>query len=236
MIGAYFVVLVRRIDPRPEDNPDGNIEEGAGDQGVYSPWSWWPLAIAAAAATVFLGLAIGWWMVYVGSALGMVALVGWVFEFSRGQHAHWPRPQRRRRPSRSGGAPSRPDPVPRPGDRQDRRVTTPDAVVVVPADRASRRTRDRLRSRTRPPLLVPAVGGPGDLRGHAGRGARAPAARPGRLREPAAGSTAAWWPTGTASRSAGAPSSPTGLRGLLRVPACRGRAAARTGTTRASGR
>ena len=88
MIGTYFVVLVRRIDPRPEDNPDGDIEDGAGDQGVYSPWSWWPLAIAAAAALVFLGLAIGWWLVYVGAALGMVALVGWVFEFSRGQHAH----------------------------------------------------------------------------------------------------------------------------------------------------
>ncbi|WP_298456943.1 cytochrome c oxidase subunit 4 [uncultured Cellulomonas sp.] len=88
MIGAYFAMLVRRIDARPEDNPDGTIEEGAGDQGVYSPWSWWPLMIAAAAAIVFLGLAVGWWLVYVGSALGMLALVGWVFEFSRGQHAH----------------------------------------------------------------------------------------------------------------------------------------------------
>jgi hypothetical protein len=88
MIGAYFVVVARRIDPRPEDNPDGNIEDGAGDQGVYSPWSWWPLAIAAAAAVVFLGMAVGWWLVYVGAAFGMVALVGWVFEFSRGQHAH----------------------------------------------------------------------------------------------------------------------------------------------------
>ncbi|GAA2722743.1 cytochrome c oxidase subunit 4 [Cellulomonas aerilata] len=88
MIGAYFAVLARRIDARPEDNPEGNIEEGAGDQGVYSPWSWWPLAIASAAALVFLGMAVGWWMVYVGAALGMIALVGWVFEFSRGQHAH----------------------------------------------------------------------------------------------------------------------------------------------------
>ena len=88
MIGAYFGVVARRIDPRPEDNPEGTIEEGAGDQGIYSPWSWWPLMIAAAAALVFLGLAVGWWLVYVGSALGMLALVGWVFEFSRGQHAH----------------------------------------------------------------------------------------------------------------------------------------------------
>ena len=88
MIGAYFMVLVRRIDPRPEDNPGAAIEEGSGDQGVYSPWSWWPLAVAAAAGVVFLGLAVGWWMVYVGSALGMLALVGLILEFSRGQHAH----------------------------------------------------------------------------------------------------------------------------------------------------
>ena len=88
MIGAYFAVLVKRIDPRPEDNPEGNIEEGAGDQGVYSPWSWWPLAVAAAAAVVFLGLAVGWWLVYVGTVFGMLALVGMIFEFSRGQHAH----------------------------------------------------------------------------------------------------------------------------------------------------
>jgi Cytochrome c oxidase subunit IV len=88
MIGGYFGVLVRRIDPRPEDSPDGIIEQGAGDQGVYSPWSWWPLAVGASAGIVFLGLAVGWWMVYVGAALGMLALVGLIFEFSRGQHAH----------------------------------------------------------------------------------------------------------------------------------------------------
>jgi|SRR5215218_5625828 len=88
MIGGYFAVLRRRIDARPEDNPDGRVEEGAGDQGVFAPWSWWPLAIGTAAAVTFLGLAIGWWMVYVGVVFGMLALVGWVFEFSRGLHAH----------------------------------------------------------------------------------------------------------------------------------------------------
>jgi Cytochrome c oxidase subunit IV len=88
MIGGYFAVLGRRIDPRPEDSPDGVIEEAAGDQGVFSPWSWWPLAVASAAALVFLGLAVGWWLVYVGTAFGMLALVGLIYEFSRGQHAH----------------------------------------------------------------------------------------------------------------------------------------------------
>ena len=88
MIGAYLALTARRIDPRPEDNEEGNIEDGAGDQGVYSPWSWWPLVIGAAAAIAFLGLAVGWWVLYIGFIVGVIGLVGWVFEYSRGQHAH----------------------------------------------------------------------------------------------------------------------------------------------------
>ncbi|GII98043.1 cytochrome c oxidase subunit IV [Sediminihabitans luteus] len=88
MVGAYLSLTARRIDDRPEDDPEGLIEQGAGDQGVYAPWSWWPLAIGATAAIVFASLAIGWWLFYIGAALGVVALVGWVMEFSRGQHAH----------------------------------------------------------------------------------------------------------------------------------------------------
>jgi len=88
MIGGYLALVARRIDPRPEDDPDGEIEQGAGDQGVFSPWSWWPIGIAAAAAIVFAGMAVGFWLCYIGLAVGAITLVGWVFEFSRGQHAH----------------------------------------------------------------------------------------------------------------------------------------------------
>jgi len=88
MIGGYLALLSRRIDARPEDDPEALIAEGAGDQGVYSPWSWWPITLAGAAAISFLALAIGWWMLALGGALGVIGLVGWVFEFSRGQHAH----------------------------------------------------------------------------------------------------------------------------------------------------
>jgi len=88
MIGAYFSLLTRRIDARPEDDPLAEIEQGAGDQGVYSPWSWWPLVTASAAAIGFLGLAVGWWLLPIAAALAVIGLVGWVFEFSRGQHAH----------------------------------------------------------------------------------------------------------------------------------------------------
>ncbi|MCL3862159.1 cytochrome c oxidase subunit 4 [Actinotalea sp. K2] len=88
MIGFYLGLVSRRIDPRPEDDPYAEVEQGAGEQGVFSPWSWWPLVCGFAAALVFLGLAVGWWVVYLGLAVAVVGLVGWVFEFSRGQHAH----------------------------------------------------------------------------------------------------------------------------------------------------
>lgn len=88
MIGFYLGLLGRRIDPRPEDDPYGEIDQGAGDQGVYSPWSWWPLVVASAAALAFLALAVGWWLLVPAVGLAVIALVGWVFEFSRGQHAH----------------------------------------------------------------------------------------------------------------------------------------------------
>ncbi len=88
MIGGYLGLLARRIDARPEDDPYADVEQGAGDQGVFSPWSWWPLVLALGAAISFASLAIGWWLLAIGAGVGLIGLVGWVFEFSRGQHAH----------------------------------------------------------------------------------------------------------------------------------------------------
>ncbi len=88
MIGGYLWATARRIDPRPEDDPLGNVEDLPGDQGGFAPWSWWPLVLGLSTAVTFLGLAAGWWLVGIGSVLGLIGLVGWVFEFSRGQHAH----------------------------------------------------------------------------------------------------------------------------------------------------
>lgn len=88
MVGLYITFTARRIDPRPEDNPEGEIAELAGEQGHFSPWSWWPLPLAGAAALLFLGIAVGWWIGLIGAALGVVALVGWTFEYYIGDHAH----------------------------------------------------------------------------------------------------------------------------------------------------
>lgn len=88
MIGVYFRMLAKRHGERPEDRNDAEIHELAGEQGVYAPWSWWPLVLAAAAALGFMAMAIDWWIMAPALVLGVIGLVGWVFEFSRGQHAH----------------------------------------------------------------------------------------------------------------------------------------------------
>jgi Cytochrome c oxidase subunit IV len=87
MIAFYLRVTGRRLPERPEDNPGGEIAEQEGDYGFFSPHSWWPLPLAAAGALCFLGLAVGWWLFIMGAALGVVALVGWTFEYFKGPHA-----------------------------------------------------------------------------------------------------------------------------------------------------
>ena len=88
MIGVYLYYTGNRVGPRPEDRVDAEIHEGSGEQGHFSPWSWWPLVLGLACATGFMGLAVGWWVLFLGAGLAVIALVGWVYEYSRGDHAH----------------------------------------------------------------------------------------------------------------------------------------------------
>lgn len=87
MVAFYFLLLSRRIAPRPEDR-DGEVEELAGEYGFYSPHSWWPLAAAGAVSVVFIGLVFAWFIFIIGVALAAMAAVGWVFEYYRGEYAH----------------------------------------------------------------------------------------------------------------------------------------------------
>lgn len=88
MVGWYLWFTSRHIDARPEDDPRAAVESAAGEYGFFSPHSWWPLPLAASGALVFLGLAVGWWMVTLGVGIGALALLGWTFEYWRGAHAH----------------------------------------------------------------------------------------------------------------------------------------------------
>ncbi|NLG61719.1 MAG: cytochrome c oxidase subunit 4 [Candidatus Cloacimonetes bacterium] len=71
----------------PEDVLTADIDDGEPEQGHFSPWSWWPIVLAFAAALGMIGLAVGTWMMPIGFAVLIVALVGWVYEYYRGYHA-----------------------------------------------------------------------------------------------------------------------------------------------------
>ncbi|MBW3086088.1 Cytochrome c oxidase polypeptide 4 [Austwickia sp. TVS 96-490-7B] len=84
MVGFYLANTARKLDARPEDDPAARIEDVEGDYGFFSPHSWWPLPLAGAALLLFLGLAVGWWVFIVGFIFGVIALLGWTFEYYRG--------------------------------------------------------------------------------------------------------------------------------------------------------
>jgi len=88
LVGTYLAITARRIDDRPEDNPRANVEEGAGEQGFFSPHSWWPLFLAFGGAIAFGGVAVGWWLWLIGVVVSIPMLIGWVFEYYQGEHAH----------------------------------------------------------------------------------------------------------------------------------------------------
>ncbi|MFJ3380442.1 cytochrome c oxidase subunit 4 [Curtobacterium sp. RRHDQ66] len=87
---AFYLgrVLSAQGGDLPEDRQDANIEDGDAELGHFSPWSWWPILLAASTSICFLGVAAGLWIVPIGLALVAVTLVGWVFEYYRGNFGH----------------------------------------------------------------------------------------------------------------------------------------------------
>jgi len=71
----------------PEDRLDANIDDGDAELGFFSPWSWWPIVLAAGAAIAFAGLAVGFWVALYGLPLVLIGLVGWSYEYYRGYFA-----------------------------------------------------------------------------------------------------------------------------------------------------
>jgi len=67
--------------------PDADIDDGDPELGFYSPWSWWPIILAAGAAIALLGFAVGIWIAFYAVPLVLIALVGWTYEYYRGYFA-----------------------------------------------------------------------------------------------------------------------------------------------------
>ena len=88
LVGFYVLFTGRRLPPRPEDEHEGEIYQGTGELGFFSPHSWWPLFVGMAAAVAAAGAAIGWWLFLIGMLMLLLATIGFVFEYYRGHYAH----------------------------------------------------------------------------------------------------------------------------------------------------
>ena len=81
MVAYYLWFTARRMEARPEDRPDSEISEGAGEVGFFPPHSWWPIALAAGFTTIMVGLIIGPFLAIIGAGFTLVALLGLLFEY-----------------------------------------------------------------------------------------------------------------------------------------------------------
>jgi hypothetical protein len=88
LTGFYLLFTGRRLPRRPEDDPEGDIPEGTGELGFFSPHSWWPLYLGLSCGLAALGVAIGWWLFLIGMLCVFITAIGFVFEYYRGHFAH----------------------------------------------------------------------------------------------------------------------------------------------------
>ena len=88
IIASYLLFTGRRMEVRPEDRPDADIAEGAGEIGFFSPHSFWPLGMAIAATLAGLGIVFGYWLTALGGALLIYMIFGLLFEYYREDSSH----------------------------------------------------------------------------------------------------------------------------------------------------
>jgi hypothetical protein len=86
MVGFYLGFTARRVDAGAQDDKEADVADDAGELGFFSPHSWQPLSLAFGGALAFLGVAVGWWVLYFSVPVIMIGLWGWVFEYYRGEN------------------------------------------------------------------------------------------------------------------------------------------------------
>ena len=82
IVGTYFRFVARRLETRPEDNPEAEVSDGAGDVGFFSPGSYWPIALAGSAGLLAISLAFFLvWAIAISVVILLLAVAGLVFEY-----------------------------------------------------------------------------------------------------------------------------------------------------------
>jgi Cytochrome c oxidase subunit IV len=89
IIGTYFRFVSRRLQPRPEDNPEAEVSDGAGDVGFFSPGSYWPIGLGAAAAMTAVSIAY-WlpWAIVISAVILLFMVGGLLFEYHLPRSEH----------------------------------------------------------------------------------------------------------------------------------------------------
>jgi hypothetical protein len=93
VLAAFIAFYLGRIHSAqggelPEDRVSADIDDGDPEMGFFSPFSWWPMVLAAGLALLFMGVAVSLWMAFVGIAIVGLSVVGLLFEYYRGNFAH----------------------------------------------------------------------------------------------------------------------------------------------------
>lgn len=81
MVGYYLFHLERRMDTPPEDRPDAEVSDGAGEVGFFSPHSWWPLALACGFGLTALGVVFGLFLSLIGLVVVGLTATGFLFQY-----------------------------------------------------------------------------------------------------------------------------------------------------------
>jgi len=89
LLAFYFGQVVKSagVNAWAEDRQDAEIDDGDPEVGFFSPWSWWPVLLGAASSLVVVGLAISAWIVLIAVPLLVICIIGWVYEYYRGNFA-----------------------------------------------------------------------------------------------------------------------------------------------------
>lgn len=82
---AFYITITKRAQggELAEDVPTSDIDDGDPEIGHFSPWSWWPLVLSFGLALMFLGLAVGVWVMFLGAPIALIGIIGWQYEYYR---------------------------------------------------------------------------------------------------------------------------------------------------------